>query len=69
MSVQTVTRSGDNREQVRLVRSVLLTTACRTNDLCKAFFTRFFAALDKSRRRQAARVLREYRHLIDDGND
>jgi hypothetical protein len=39
------------------------------NEHRRGFFARLVAALEESRRREANRIIRQYRHLIDDGSD
>jgi hypothetical protein len=47
-------------------RAELATLAYRVNKRCKAFFAHVLGALDESRRCEAARIFRQYKHLIDD---
>ena len=81
MSVQALEPASGPLEQSRLARSVLPILAYRIrkaffaqllvilvyriNEHCRGFVAQIMAALDETRRREAARIIRRYRHLID----
>jgi len=66
---QTLAQTNACREKTIAAQSRLLTVIFRMRDRCQAFFALFLVALAESRRREAERVLRQYRHLIDPAND
>lgn len=63
---QGIIRRGSHLEQSESIRSELATMAYRFNKHCKAFFAHLLGALDELRRREAARIFRQYKHLIDE---
>jgi hypothetical protein len=63
---QGLIRRDSHLEQSESIRSELATLAYRINKRCKAFFAHLLGALDESRRREAARIFRQYKHLIDE---
>jgi hypothetical protein len=67
MSSQTFTHAHGHRS--RLPGAVFVGVARHINDGLSVFARRFMDALHKSRQRQADRVIRRYRDLIDDSND
>ena len=66
MSLQILARPRGYRERFKLLRSRLAALAYRVKEHCIAFFTHLLAALDESRRREVARIFRQYRYLIDE---
>lgn len=46
-------------------RRVLAVAAFRISKHCRAFLARIAAALDETRRREAARIIHQYRHLMN----
>ncbi len=69
MPPQTSMRAKFNYERSSLVQSASVTPGYRVNRCRRAFFARLMSALDESRRREADRIIRQYRHLIDDPNE
>ena len=69
MPSQTSTRAKFNYERSSLVQSALAALGYRVNRCRRAFFAKLVSALDESRRHEADRILRQYRHLIDDPNE
>jgi hypothetical protein len=69
ISHQAFLRPGADLEQSKSIRSETATLVSRINEHRKDFFAHILAALDESRRRESARILRQYRHLIDDSDD
>ena len=55
-------RTDDYRKVARISAILFF----RVSEHCRAFFARTMAALDRTRRREAARIIHRYRHLMDD---
>ena len=68
MTVQATVRTSGNVERTLLARAVYAFVSV-VNEGSRKFFARVMAALDESRRREAARLLHRYRDLIDDRED
>jgi hypothetical protein len=68
MTVQATIRSPGNGEWAMLVRAALSLVSLVHTQL-KNLFALFMAALEESRARESARILRRYRHLIDDSGE
>jgi hypothetical protein len=56
-------RTDDYRKVARISAILFF----RVSERYRAFFARTMAALDKTRRREAARIIHRYRHLMNDG--
>jgi hypothetical protein len=65
MSVQALASASGTLDQSRRARFALPILVYRINEHCRAYFARIIAALDETRRREAARIIHRYRHLID----
>jgi hypothetical protein len=66
---QTLASSSTNRGKKIAAQSKLSVIIFRIHDRWRAFFARFLVALAETRRHEAKRILRQYRHLIDPAND
>jgi hypothetical protein len=55
-------RTDDYRKIVRILAILFF----RMSEHYRAFFARTMAALDETRRGEAARIMNRYRHLMDD---
>jgi hypothetical protein len=66
---QTLASPGAYRGKTIAAQTKLLVIIFRIHGLCRAFFARFLIALAETRRHEAQRILRQYRHLIDPAND
>ncbi len=69
MPPQTSMRAKFNYERSGLVQSALVALGYRVNRCRRAFFAKLMFTLDESRRREADRIIRQYRHLIDGSNE
>jgi hypothetical protein len=66
---QTLTRPNTHGKKTIAGQLRLLAVIFRMRDRCRAFLALILVALAESRRREAERILRQYRHLIDPAND
>jgi hypothetical protein len=66
---QTLASPGAYRGKILAAQARLLVIIFRIHSRCRAFFARFLVALAETRRHEAKRILRQYRHLIDPAND
>lgn len=66
---QTLARPSAYRENPVAAQSRSLTVIFRIHDRCQAFIALFLIALAETRRREAERILHQFRHLIDLSRD
>lgn len=66
---ETLENPGAYRGKTIAAQSRLLVTIFHIHSCCQAFIARFLGALAETRRHEAKRILRQYRHLIDPAND
>jgi hypothetical protein len=66
---QTLARPSVYREKTIAAQSWLPAVIFRIHDRCQAFFALFLIALAETRRREAERILHQFRHLIDPPKD
>ncbi len=69
MSLQALGRPADRNQRLMPALAALAALAARVkpiNERCKQFFMQLLAAMEESKRKEGARLIRRYRHLIDD---